>query len=249
MPKYKRLLIISDNFPLLLAFHKILVDKKADIEWTFASSPFSDFTSQAKEAGLEVSKLNLRDSNVVEKIIETYDLVVSIHCKQIFPERLVNAVKCINVHPGYNPVNRGWYPQVHAIIKDLPIGATIHEIDEKLDHGPIISRAFVEKRITDTSLSLYNRILEKELELLDANILDILDGNYSVSTPEDEGVLHLRKDFDNLREFDLESRMTGMEFINRLRGMTHGDFRNLFFRDPETGRKIFVSISLTEEAD
>ena len=165
------------------------------------------------------------------------------------PERLVNAVKCINVHPGYNPVNRGWYPQVHAIIKDLPIGATIHEIDEKLDHGPIISRAYVEKRITDTSLSLYNRILEKELELLDGNILDILDGSYSVSSPEDEGVLHLRKDFDNLREFDLESRMTGMEFINRLRGMTHGDFRNLYFRDPETGRKIFVSISLTEEAD
>ena len=93
---------------------------------------------------------------------------------------------------------------------------------------------------------MYNRILEKELELLNANILDILDGSYSVSSPEDEGVLHLRKDFDNLREFDLESRMTGMEFINRLRGMTHGDFRNLYFRDPATGRKIFVSISLTE---
>ena len=67
-------------------------------------------------------------------------LIISLHCKQLFPKGLISTVKCINVHPGLNPHNRGWYPQVFSIINKRPLGATIHEIDEELDHGDVIAQ-------------------------------------------------------------------------------------------------------------
>ncbi len=69
---------------------------------------------------------------------DKYILFISLHCKQIFPQRLTDNYRCINIHPGYNPYNRGWFPQVFSILNKNTAGVTIHEIDQELDHGPII---------------------------------------------------------------------------------------------------------------
>jgi methionyl-tRNA formyltransferase len=156
-------------------------------------------------------------------------------------------VKCINIHPGFNPINRGWYPQVFSIINKLPVGATIHEIDEKLDHGNIIAREFVNKESYDTSESLYNKIVDKEIELLELNIENIISGNFKVTVPEEEGNLNLKKDFNKLLELDLEEQISVGDLINRLRALTHGDFNNAYFIDPSTGKKIFIRINLKPE--
>jgi methionyl-tRNA formyltransferase len=100
--------------------------------------------------------------NKKTEIIDSFDLVIFVHCFQLFPKTMVNAVRCVNIHPGYNPINRGWYPQVFAIVNDLPIGATIHEMDEKLDNGPIIVRELVEKYARDTSLTIFLMILKTQ---------------------------------------------------------------------------------------
>jgi methionyl-tRNA formyltransferase len=97
--------------------------------FVFAISPFSN----PEDFEISTKVYDLKKSNHIIEIIEKYQLVFSLHCKQIFPSELISNVKCINVHPGYNPLNRGWYPQVFSIIYDLPIGATIHEIDEVVD--------------------------------------------------------------------------------------------------------------------
>jgi methionyl-tRNA formyltransferase len=173
--------------------------------------------------------------------------VFSLHCKQFFPPELISNVKCINIHPGYNPLNRGWYPQVFSIIHDLPIGATIHEIDNKLDHGPIIDREFVQKYIYDTSESLYNRVLDMEIQLLKKNLLPILKNDYSILIPEEEGNLFLKKDFNNLLEIDLNKEYKAIDLINILRALTHGKYSNAFYYNKSNGRKIFISINLHEE--
>ena len=38
--------------------------------------------------------------------------------------------------------------------------------------------------------------------------------------------------------------MTAHEFINQLRALTHDDYKNAYFLDPETGKKVFVKIAL-----
>jgi methionyl-tRNA formyltransferase len=169
------------------------------------------------------------------------------HCKQLFPDKLVKSLKCINVHPGYNPINRGWYPQVFAIINILKIGATIHEIDTELDHGPIIARRYVEKDQIDTSETLYNKILIAEIELIEEHLISILENTYITFLPESEGVLYLKNDFKKLCKLNLDEKMSTLQFIDKLRALTYGGYKNAYFIDSKTQKKIYVNISLEKE--
>lgn len=245
---YKNILVISDNTVLINRLDDLLTEHDGyGVRWSVSSSSLD-----LKKVSLNLLKpsvecFNLKIIEHLEFIINSYDLIISLHSKQLFPKKLLESVKCINVHPGYNPINRGWYPQVFAIINDLPIGATIHEIDNQLDHGPIIAREFVEKSNYDTSLTLYEKILNKEMQLLNDYIPLILSGSYAVFSPENKGNIFLRKDFDGLCELSLTEKSTGLEFINKLRALSHGDFKNLYFKDPKTGKKIFVKLRLEQE--
>lgn len=74
-----------------------------------------------------------------------------------------------------------------SIINKIPVGATIHEIDNELDHGNIIAREFVEKLIVDTSDTLYDKIIDKEIELINKWLEPIVYNNYTAIPPEQEG--------------------------------------------------------------
>ena len=245
---YSNILIISDNIYLSKQFNMIAtVEKLKNTNITFSTSSFSNLEDFSKALNVEVLVYDLKKDNIIDEIITRYDLVFSIHCKQLFPEKMVKSIKCINIHPGYNPINRGWYPQVFAIVNEQIIGATIHEIDVKLDHGPIIARTLVEKTVIDTSGSLYDRILETEILLLKQNLASIINNSYTTFMPEIEGELMLKKDFNNLCKLDLEEEMSTKQFIDKLRSLTHGDFKNAYFIDPETKKKVHVSINLELE--
>jgi dTDP-4-amino-4,6-dideoxyglucose formyltransferase len=243
----KKILVITDNSYLCLEFSKIVKSKDYS-NFTFYYA-CSEITDPSCFSGINIFQINLKNIDSINHILETYELVLSIHCKQLFPEKLVNGVKCININPGYNPINRGWYPQVFAIIYDLPIGATIHEIDNELDNGNIIARKFVEKLNIDTSLSLYNRILKAEIELLKSNLLGVLNQTYSIILPEKNGNIFLKKDFNSLCKIDLDEKLTAKEFINKIRALTHGNYSNAFFEDEQTKEKIYIKIELKKLDD
>lgn len=185
--------------------------------------------------------LHVRDQESM--IIDKYNLVLSIHCKQIFPPELVDGVRCVNVHPGLNPYNRGWFPQVFSIINGLPSGVTIHEIDNELDHGSIIAQREYKIQSWDTSGSAYAKIINIERELVLEHYTAIRDQTYKAVAPEKEGNLNYKKDFDRLKHIDLGQQGTFGEFIDRLRALTHDDFCNAYFIDA-SGNKVFVRISL-----
>jgi len=192
----------------------------------------------------ESTNLDLKDVNIINKIVNTYNLVISAHCKKIFPSNLVNNIRCINLHPGLNPYNRGWFPQVFSIINHLPIGATIHEIDNELDHGPIIIQEEVSVFPEDTSLDVYNKVIQKEIELFELNLESIILNTYKPSQPQIEGNLNLKKDFNKLCELDLNHQGTLKEHIDLLRALTHGDLDNAYFYN--NNKKIFVKIKLSK---
>jgi methionyl-tRNA formyltransferase len=248
-PYYKNILVISDNPSLCFRFCGIIsVHQWQDTAFSFAISPFSD-PALFDVGNHKVKTIDLRQPDQVADILKQHDLVFSIHCKQIFPPALVSGVKCINVHPGYNPVNRGWYPQVFAILHKLEIGATIHEIDNEVDHGPIIARELVPMYPQDTSGDLYNRILDKEIEMLGHWLQPIVGNNYEAVMPGNEGNLYLKKDFNALLALDVNEPTTMGDAIDKLRALTHGTFNNAYFIDSATGKKIYVRIQLTPEED
>lgn len=239
----KKVLVVSDNQYILKSFDSVAKKNTVNIDIQYAISPSSDLQ---EFTGLgEVIVISFKSEQSVSEIIANYDLVISAHCKQLFPAVLVNSVRCINIHPGYNPINRGWYPQVFAIINKAPIGATIHEMDEELDNGAIIAREIVPQYSWDTSLTLYNRVVKKELELLEKHFVEIINGNYITVAPEEKGKLYLKRDFNKMLHLDLEQKVTVEELINKLRALTHGIYKNAYFIDKQTGKKVFVSLQLT----
>jgi dTDP-4-amino-4,6-dideoxyglucose formyltransferase len=197
---------------------------------------------QSHNGGLpELPRLSVKKN--LDDILARYQLVISIHCKQLFPAKLVNQVRCINVHPGLNPFNRGWFPQVFSIINGLPAGVTIHEIDELLDHGAIICQQAYKIEAWDTSGSAYEKIMALERELVLAHFGSILRGDYQAIQPELSGNLNLKKDFDKLKEIELNQVGSYRDLINRLRALTHGNFDNAYFYD-DSGNKIYIKIAL-----
>jgi len=243
-PKYSKILVISDNQFLIKEFHQLTgAYTNLSIDYTCTK------TNQAllNEPSLPVKIKAVDVKTQYEEIAERYQLVFSLHCKQLFPAELVKKVKCINVHPGYNPYNRGWFPQVFSILNKLPVGATIHEIDEQLDHGAVIAQKQVEMHAWDTSIDIYNRVQLAEVELLKENLPAILQGTYKTMKPGEEGNVNLKKDFNALCKLDLDKQTTMGDAIDTLRALTHGTYANAYFIDPLTGSKVYVKISLEKE--
>jgi len=239
---YKSVLIISDNIFLITNFKKII----SDLDFKYTSFAFSysynnKFITENDIKSLGLTYVNVKADHI--ELLRDYDLIISLHCKQIFPEMLVNSVKCINIHPGFNPYNRGWYPQVFSIINGLKVGATIHEIDIEIDHGPIICKKELEIFEWDTSLTLYERTLRLELELIRENITSIIENNYIAQIPSIEGNYNSISDLDKLCEIDLDKIDTVGNVIRKLRALTHGSYDNAYFRD-KNGEKIYIQVLL-----
>ena len=239
----KKVLVITDNIYLLKRFRELIFRLRLNADFDFARSPGESDNSLMRIDGLRVVNIK-RDW---KREVEGYDLVISVHCKQIFPAAMTKSVRCVNVHPGLNPYNRGWYPQVFSIINGLPWGATIHEVDEKLDHGKIIIQEEMELHSWDTSLSAYTRVLDKEIELLERALPKIVAGRYSGKLMEEEGNINVKKDFKELCTLNLNENLTMRDAINRLRALSHGKYNNAFFHD-DSGNKVYVRLIL-EKAD
>lgn len=190
------------------------------------------------------TEIDIKDEEVVEKILHNYDLVFSINCKQIFPKRLVENIRCINFHPGYNPFNRGWFSQVFSINNKLPTGVTIHLMDAEIDHGPIILQNEVKIGNGDTSLDVYKKIIQTMKDLIAENIQYLVNDKLSLMAASQEGNYNRLVDFRNLCELDLDSVGSLSEHLDLLRSLTHGNYKNAYFK--KDGKKYYIRIFLDE---
>lgn len=239
-----KVMVLTDNEFIYNNF-KALVDNgeysNEIFEYYFSESNRPLIT---KYINCDFKPINLKKQ--INEVLARYQLILSLHCKQLFPAELVSQIRCINVHPGFNPYNRGWFPQVFSIINKLPAGVTIHEMDEELDNGKIIVQKKVDIFQWETSYDVYKKIQDTEIQLLKVYLRNILDNNYEAKTPLAEGNINLKKDFSALCAINLHKSTTFREAIDYFRAMTFAGYKNAYFYD-ESGKKIFVEIKL--EAD
>lgn len=239
----KKILVISDN-EVLVRHTKEVIDAQSIEE--LGKFDFRYTETNKKPDGLielGMKPVNLKKDGVCEDIVNSYKLVLSLHCKQIFPNYLVRNTTCVNFHPGLNPHNRGWYPQVFSIINKRPIGATIHIMDELVDHGPIIAQEEVSIRDFETSLDIYNKVIELEKGLISRYLKKIVSGHFQASSVAEDGNYNSIQDFNNLCCLDMNSVGTLKQHIDLLRALTHGSFRNAYYIDGN--KKIYIRIELT----
>jgi methionyl-tRNA formyltransferase len=242
MRSKQRILLISDIGFQIDYFRNLfkLHNCAAFAELTVHCSPNGERELESQNP--PVTALSVKEN--MESILQSFDLIISYHCRQLFPGELVSKVRCVNIHPGFNPYNRGWYPGVFSIASGLPAGATIHEIDEKIDNGPIMAQKQIEVLPEDTSGTVYPKIIQAEYDLLEKWFIPMITGEYQTFSPKDRGNLNYKKDYYSLQRLDLEEKLTTKQVIDKLRALTHPPFQNAYYIDQTTGDRIYVSVEL-----
>jgi len=96
-----------------------------------------------------------------------------------FIDRFPNRI--LNIHPSLLPS----FPGTDAVAKALDqgvkvTGVTVHFVDEKVDHGPVIAQRAVSVESDDTVESLHARIQVEEHDLYPAVVRAFVLGELSV---------------------------------------------------------------------
>ncbi|MBF0275680.1 MAG: phosphoribosylglycinamide formyltransferase [Nitrospinae bacterium] len=119
----------------------------------------------------------LREKEIDLVCLAGYMAIVSAKVIHAFPNKI------INIHPSLLPSFPGLNVQQKAIDYGVKVaGCTVHFIDEKVDHGPIITQKSVEVNHNDTQETLTEKILVQEhkiyseaLKLFCHDKLEIID--------------------------------------------------------------------------
>ena len=92
-----------------------------------------------------------------------------------FPQRI------LNIHPALLPAFPGLHAPRQALARGVRIaGATVHMVDEQMDHGPIVMQAAVPVYPDDTQDSLSARILMQEHRIYPAAIRLFAEGRVKI---------------------------------------------------------------------
>ncbi len=106
---------------------------------------------------------------------------------QIIPKSVIEYFPqgILNIHPSLLPKYRGASPIQAAILTgETKTGVSIIKLDEKVDHGPIISQFQEEISATDTTASLRKRLFQKSKEVLITLIPAYLKGKITARKQE-----------------------------------------------------------------
>lgn len=105
--------------------------------------------------------------NLIEENVKA-DVGILASFGAFIPSDVINHFKygIINIHPSLLPKFRGSAPVVATIIMNETPGVTFIKLDDKLDHGPIISHFKDELLENDTAETLRNRLFIRASEIL-----------------------------------------------------------------------------------
>jgi len=136
---------------------------------------------------------------------------LSVHFPLLFNARAIaNYEHIYNIHPGYLPWGRCYYPVFWALWNDEPAGCTLHEIDAGIDTGPIVAQCSVPKYDWDTGGTLHQRVSDAEKGLFLEFWPCIVDGDMLEAVPQvGAGSFHLQAEFLELKASGAAAFMFG----------------------------------------
>ena len=148
------------------------------------------------------------------------DIIITCAYGQIIPNEILDYPKygCINVHASLLPKLRGGAPIHHAIIDGYhETGITIMKMDEKMDHGDIITQESIVINDTDTVGTLHDKLSALGAKLLIETLPSIFDKKYTKQSQDEDEVTfgyNITRE-DELIDFNKPVR----EVFNRIRGL------------------------------
>jgi phosphoribosylglycinamide formyltransferase-1 len=118
----------------------------------------------------------LRRAGVELVVLAGFDRLITRVLLGAFRDRV------INIHPALLPAFKGLHAQRQAVEYGVRVtGATVHFVDEDVDHGPIILQGAVAVDPDDTVETVTARVLEVEHRLYPAAIQLFADGRLEIA--------------------------------------------------------------------
>jgi len=115
------------------------------------------------------------------------DMGVCASFGMIIPKEVINNFKfgILNIHPSLLPEFRGSSPIQATIIAGSDPAISIIKMDERMDHGPVLTQFKEEMLENDTNETLRTRLFEKSAEVLIEMIPAYIEGKIKLK-PQDE---------------------------------------------------------------
>jgi methionyl-tRNA formyltransferase len=121
-------------------------------------------------------------------VLASYSEIIPQSVLSNFPQGI------LNIHPSLLPKLRGASPIQGAIITEgNKTGVTIMKMDEKLDHGPIVSQFKEEILPTDDSVTLRDRLFDRSKDVLAELLEPYLKGKIRLKKQDDTDATFTRK--------------------------------------------------------
>lgn len=168
---------------------------------------------QPKSLRSEAAAQPLRDWQPDVIVVAAFGQILRPHVLNLPPHG------CLNVHASLLPRWRGASPIQHAILAgDAETGVCLMQMDEGLDTGPVYACMPTPISPTETAASLHDRLAELGANLLNVHLDNILAGNLTAASQDDEQSTYapLIKKEDGR----LDWQQTSSELDRRIRAMT-----------------------------
>lgn len=175
-----------------------------------------------------------RDLNVITKnanrvTFEASQIGFSVHYPRIIRGPLIQKYrKLYNLHPGYLPWGKGFYPVFWALWENTPAGATLHEITLGIDEGPIVEQVEVSHSIADTGFTLFERVRNAEKEIFLKYWPKMVKGKDLTSYAQvGEGSYHSKKEFFELKQLTDWQSLAPEKLLHLIRCLSFPDYSGL----------------------
>lgn len=118
-----------------------------------------------------------------------FDLIILAAYGLILPRKMLALPKkgCLCLHPSLLPQYRGASPvQATLMNGDQETGLTIFKMDEKMDHGPIVSQFKERVQPDETAEALYARLFQLGAEVLTTMLPAYFEGRIKLRRQDDD---------------------------------------------------------------
>jgi methionyl-tRNA formyltransferase len=150
---------------------------------------------------LEWAKHNYPQVRIVTDMNEC-DIFFSVFFNKIMSQEFIaSKVRCFNFHGGILPEYRGSGIYNWAIMNgETETGVTLHELDERIDHGPVIDVRKFKIEENDTTDDLFKKAEKTTIQMFQHWFTALINLDYN-ATPQDESKakLYSRADLQKAR--------------------------------------------------
>jgi methionyl-tRNA formyltransferase len=172
-----------------------------------------------------------------------YDFLILVYWPFIIKEKYFKYFKnSINFHPSYLPYGRGWYPHIHSINNNFPLGVTLHKIDKGVDTGPIWVQKKISKKSFYTSDSLYTTCQKELLKIFKVNFEKIISKKIKPKKVKKKLRFFKITDIKKYNELNLRKTYKAENLIKLILSRQYKKKSHIYLKFKGIKKKIFMKL-------